>query len=125
MRREVQLTVPAMEESLLCIRLTCAGLLAFCRIDVDTADLFKHAVSEACYALLHQKRSAANLALLFQKDEEALSVQCTLSGSPCETDEQVADAAVCACVLETMADRVEIDLVDECMQAIRLYAFFL
>ncbi|MBQ3864822.1 MAG: hypothetical protein II781_03180 [Clostridia bacterium] len=126
MCEEYRLSVPAKEESLLCVRLSTAGVMAQCRIDMNMMDEFKHAVSEACFALIHQRNTSERLSIRLRRYEDVLTVLCSLEPE-CRlvTDAPVPDASVCGTVLETMADKVEIDSSEDGIHSITLYAYCL
>ena len=123
---EYRLSVPARDESLLCIRLTTAGVLAQCKIDMNMMDEFKHAVSEACYALIHQMHTASRLNLLLRTFQDVLLVSCSIDKDcPIITESPVPDPSVCITVLETMADKVEVESTQDGLLSITLYAYYM
>ena len=113
----VELCVPAVKEMMLVVRLTTAAVMARVGISADKMDEMKMAVEEAANCLM-QSACNSSLKLSFVRVSEGMIV--SLRGVPDETADcterqkrKVSDdeIAVIRCILETMAD--EVDLTQE------------
>lgn len=115
--KRIELTIPADNGLMLVIRLTAAGVIARAGITVDRMDDLKLAAEEACNCLMGQERKPEKLHLCFDiadKDValfvEGLYEDETLSAEPLKGDRTEDDLEIEKCILEALADAVEITI---------------
>lgn len=108
----VELSVPAVKEMMLVVRLTTAAVMARVGISADSMDEMKMAVEEAANCLM-QTSCISALKLSFVRVSDGVSI--TLRGVPDETARctekqkraiSADELSVISCILETMADEV-------------------
>ena len=116
----VELKVPAHKNSMLVIRLTAAGVIARAGLTVDRLDEVKMAVEEACTCLMEASEPPKCLKLTFTDAEDGLHIRvcgdCACGGESVEGDE----LNVVRCILESLADGVEIFRTGNRLSAIEL-----
>lgn len=117
MGSQIELSVPAAKEMMLVIRLTTAAVMARSGISADSMDDMKMAVEEAANCLM-QTSCLSSIQLRFERTLNGTAV--TLCGVPTEREDcserqkraiSEDEIAVARCILETMAD--EVDIVEE------------
>ena len=116
----VELKVPAQKESMLVIRLTAAGVIARAGLTVDRLDDVKMAVEEACTCLIEASQPPKCLKITFTNGDDGLYIHvcgdCDCCGESVEGDE----LDVVRCILESLADGVEIRRKDDRLSSIEL-----
>lgn len=124
MGAKIELSVPAAQEMMLVIRLTTAAAMARSGISADGMDDMKMAVEEAANCLM-QTSCISGIHMSFSRTPDGASVvlcadesagETRTSGRAISPDE----IAVVRCVLETMADEVELCEDDGCVRRIAL-----
>lgn len=104
----VELKVPAQKNMMLVIRLTAAGVIARTGLTVDRLDDVKMAVEEACTCLIEASEPPKSLKITFTTCGDGLHIRicgdCDCGGAVMEDDE----LNVVRCILESLADGVEI-----------------
>ena len=116
----VELKVPAQKESMLVIRLTAAGVIARTGLTVDRLDDVKMAVEEACTCLIEASEPPRSLKITFTNNDDGLHIRicgdCDCGGHSLADDEM----DVVRCILESLADGVEIRRKDDRLSSIEL-----
>lgn len=106
---EITLTVPAVEESLMIVRLTASGVASTSVADIEALEDFKIAVHEACYAIIHQPHSFEKLEICFTWQEE-LSVSVRGGGATVEREgEMEPDDDMFRIVLESLVRSANVE----------------
>ena len=122
----VELSVPAVKEMMLVVRLTTAAVMARVGINADKMDEMKMAVEEAANCLI-QTGCISALKLCFVRVSEGISitlrgvqdstVHCTERQRKAVSEDEL---AVIRCILETMADEVTLHQDNGCIHTIEL-----
>lgn len=117
----VELTVAADSGMMLVIRLTTAGVVTRAGLTIDAMDNLKIAAEEACNCLIGQENPPKRIGLTYECRDGALYT--TVRGldmecAACEPDE--AELDVIRCILESLADGVNIDMCNGRIRAIEL-----
>ncbi len=120
----VMLTIPADRSMLMVARLTTAGVLARSAIGVDKLDDAKMAVEEACSCLMEQAKLSERIDLSFRPEGKSLRIV-VKSAETCPEevacrlpDRQALE--IVRCLLEALADEVEVDACGDWIREIRL-----
>ncbi len=115
----VELSLPARRSMMLVLRLTTAGVVARAGLTVDRMDDVKLAVEEACSCLIGGDGGPERLALGFIQEGGALCIRvCGEGGSPVSLGED--EREVVRCILESLADGVEIRARGDAVERIEL-----
>lgn len=122
----VELSVPAVKEMMLVVRLTTAAVMARVGINADKMDDMKMAVEEAANCLM-QTSCICSLKLSFVRVSEGVSIavrgvpdgtlSCTERQKRAVSDDEI---AVIRCILETMAEEVELHQEQGSIRSIKL-----
>jgi len=117
----VELTVAADAGMMLVIRLTTAGVVTRAGLTIDAMDNLKIAAEEACNCLIGQANPPKRIGLTYECRDGALYT--TVRGldmdcAACECDE--AELDVIRCILESLADGVNINMCEGRICAIEL-----
>ena len=104
----VELTVPAQDRMMMCVRLTTAGILSRAELPLDALDDVRMAVEEACNCLM-QYASCGTLHLRYDLTGEAVNVQ--ICAEECSADRQQSsddELFTIRCILLSMVDDVQL-----------------
>ena len=113
--KRIELTLPADTGLMLVVRLTAAGVIARAGITVDRMDDLKLAVEEACNCLMSQERRPGRLHIYFELTGEGIEMYAeglyeddTLTAEDLRGDRQEDEMEIERCILEALADSVNI-----------------
>ena len=109
MKDEVFLKVPARQPMMLVVRMAMAGFFAQCGADVDTLEDVRTACDEACYCLMHQRRSAETISLRAGFDGEYASVVFEAERGEAAQEYAAHDPEIARGILSMLANDVRID----------------
>lgn len=118
----VELSVASDPGMMLVIRLTTAGVVTRAGLTIDEMDNLKIAAEEACSCLINQTNPPRRIGLTYECRDGALyttvrglDMECAACDAPDE-----AELDVIRCILESLADGVNIDMCDGRICAIEL-----
>ncbi len=123
LKTPVELNLAADSGMMLIIRLTTAGVVTRAGLTIDAMDNIKLATEEACNCLIGQQNPPQRIGLTYACGENCLLITVRgLDGEclPGSIDEIELD--VVRCILESLADGVEIETCQGRIRAIRLRA---
>lgn len=123
LKAPVELVVAADSESMLIVRLTAAGVLARAGSTLDRMDNLKSAVEEACTCLIQQTNPPERMMLQFACEGEnfVFSVRGMEGAYPCG-DMDETETEVVRCILQGVADDVDLDVQNGHLQSVKLRA---
>lgn len=121
LKEAVELSVPAIRDMMLVLRLTTAGVIARASLTVDRMDNVKMAVEEACNCLIGDETDApSRLCLRFAQEENELVIR--ICGENVNVGRYISEDESCVvcCILESLVDKVEVEKDGEMVHAVVL-----
>ena len=119
----IELNIAANPAMMLIIRLTTAGVVTRAGLTIDAMESLKIAAEEACACLISQAQPPKRLHVTYSCEGDALVISVDASDIPDEPGNlDEAELEVVRCILEALADQVDIVVSNGWIRAIALRA---